>query len=250
MPLNRERPNRGGKPLVSVGIDVGRGASWCFAPAQAVPRRFEAMGLIKRCVFESADERSSHARAWFDSMAFGLVSFERVTVDSSIQVGVRGPTVWVKVEGKGSFLNSGNLKEFAREMLDRGYREFVVDLADCAMMDSTFMGTMASVALRLKEIGHGHLHIVHCGNRSQQLLSGLGLDQIFDIHSDGTGTPECEALEQASRSQTLDSRKKEQTETMLEAHEALCEAAPENIFRFKDVLDFLRQDLHHETPSK
>ena len=62
--------------------------------------------------------------------------------------------MWVKVEGKGSFLNSGNLKEFAREMLDRGYREFVMDLADCAMMDSTFMGTMASVALRLKELGH------------------------------------------------------------------------------------------------
>ena len=183
-------------------------------------------------------------------MGFGLVSFERVTVDSTIQVGVRGPTVWLKVEGKGSFLNSGNLKEFSREMLDRGYREFVVDLADCAMMDSTFMGTMASVALRLKELGRGHLHIVHCGNRSQQLLSGLGLDQIFDMHSDGNGGPECEALQQASRSRTLDSRKKEQTETMLEAHEALCEAAPENVFRFKDVLDFLRQDLRHETSSK
>jgi anti-sigma B factor antagonist len=183
-------------------------------------------------------------------MGFGLVSFERVTVDSSIQVGVRGPTVWVKVEGKGSFLNSGNLKEFAREMLDRGYREFVVDLADCAMMDSTFMGTMASVALRLKELGHGHLHIVHCGNRSQQLLSGLGLDQIFDIHSDGASAPECEALEQATKERSSNSRKMEQTETMLEAHEALCEAAPENIFRFKDVLDFLRQDLHHETSSK
>ncbi len=186
----------------------------------------------------------------FDSMASRLVSFERVTVDSSIQVGVRGPTVWVKVEGKGSFLNSGNLKEFAREMLDRGYREFVVDLAGCAMMDSTFMGTMASVALRLREIGHGHLHIVHCGNRSQQLLSGLGLDQIFDIHNDGARPPECEALEQATREPAHDSQKKERTETMLEAHEALCEAAPENIFRFKDVLDFLRQDLHHETSSK
>lgn len=116
-------------------------------------------------------------------------------MDSSIQVGVSGPTVWVKVEGKGSFLNSGNLKEFAREMLDRGYREFVVDLEDCAMMDSTFMGTMASVALRLKELGHGHLHIVHCGNRSQELLSGLGLDQIFDIRGNGSSPPECGALE-------------------------------------------------------
>lgn len=170
-------------------------------------------------------------------------------MDSSIQVGVRGPTVWVKVEGKGSFLNSGNLKEFAREMLDRGYREFVVDLADCAMMDSTFMGTMASVALRLKELGQGHLHIVHCKDRSQDLLSGLGLDQIFDIHANGARAPEYEALEQTPESRP-EVKKKEQTETMLEAHEALCEAAPENLFRFKDVLDFLRQDLHHEMPSK
>jgi anti-sigma B factor antagonist len=171
-------------------------------------------------------------------------------VESSIQVGVNGPTVWVRVEGKGSFLNSGSLKEFAREMLDRGYREFVMDLADCAMMDSTFMGTMASVALRLKELGRGHLHVIHCGNRSRELLSGLGLDQIFDIHADGTAAaPECEALERASDGLRQD-RKQQQAQTMLEAHEALCEAAPENFFRFKDVLDYLKQDLHHETPSK
>lgn len=171
-------------------------------------------------------------------------------MDSSIQVGVSGPTVWVKVEGRGSFLNSGNLKEFAREMLDRGYREFVVDLAGCAMMDSTFMGTMASIALRLKELGRGHLHIVHCGNRSQELLSGLGLDQIFDIRANGANPPDCGALERTPAVQSTAQRKKHQTETMLAAHEALCEAAPENILRFKDVLDFLRQDLHHETPLK
>ena len=171
-------------------------------------------------------------------------------VESSIQVGVNGPTVWVKVEGKGSFLNSGNLKEFAREMLDRGYREFVVDLADCAMMDSTFMGTMASVALRLKELGRGHLHVVHCRNRSQELLSGLGLDQIFDIHSNGATAPECEVLERGPKDESQENKKQEQAQTMLEAHEALCDAAPENLFRFKDVLDYLKQDLHHETPSK
>jgi anti-sigma B factor antagonist len=170
-------------------------------------------------------------------------------VESSIQVGVNGPTVWVRVEGKGSFLNSGSLKEFAREMLDRGYREFVMDLADCAMMDSTFMGTMASVALRLKELGRGHLHVIHCGNRSRELLSGLGLDQIFDIHGDGSGAPQCKTLERASDGSRED-RKQQQAQTMLEAHEALCEAAPENIFRFKDVLEYLKQDLHHETPSK
>jgi len=109
---------------------------------------------------------------------------------------------------------------------------------------------MASVALRLKELGRGHLHIVHCGNRSQELLSGLGLDQIFDIHDNGARAPECGALERTPEGSSPEARKQEQAETMLEAHEALCEAAPENIFRFKDVLDFLRQDLHRETPSK
>src|SRR5215468_8170224 len=182
-------------------------------------------------------------------MPFGLVSFERVTVESSIQVGVRGPTVWVKVEGKGSFLNSGNLKEFTREMLDRGYREFVVDLANCPMMDSTFMGTMATVALRLKELGQGHLHVVHCGSRCQELLLGLRLDQIFDVRANGASPPECGALELAPRIQSPDDRKREQTQTMLEAHEALSEAAPENILRFKDVLEFLRQDLHQCVPE-
>jgi anti-sigma B factor antagonist len=170
-------------------------------------------------------------------------------VQSSILVGVNGPTVWIKVEGKGSFLNSGNLKEFAREMVDRGYREFVIDLENCAMMDSTFMGTMAGVALRLKELGQGHLHVIHCGDRSRELLSGLGLDQVFSIHVDGATSPECKSF-QRDASAPAAQDKKEQAQTMLEAHEALCQAAPENIFRFKDVLDYLKQDLHHEIVEK
>jgi anti-sigma B factor antagonist len=173
-----------------------------------------------------------------------------ITVDSSIQVGLCGPTVSVKVRGKGSFLNNDNLKEFACGILEHGYREFVVDLADCATMDSRFMGTMAKVALRLKELGHGHFRIVHCGSRNQELLSGLGLDGIFDIDANGGIPPECGTLEQTLARQSPDEQKKKQTETMLEAHEALCEAASENVLRFKGVLDFLRQELHYDTPSK
>jgi anti-anti-sigma regulatory factor len=155
----------------------------------------------------------------------------------------------VRVAGRGNFLNSGSLKEFATEMVNRGYREFIFDLQDCAMMDSTFMGTMAGMALRLKELGQGRLHVVHCGERSRELLSGLGLDQIFDIQANGSDAPECEALKK-SGGQTAAVQKREQAGTMLAAHEALCEAAPENFTRFKDVLEFLKQDLHHESPAK
>src|SRR5438067_12320342 len=102
-------------------------------------------------------------------------------------------------------------------MVDRGYREFVVDLLDCTMMDSTFMGTMAGLALRLKELGQGHLRVVHCGERSRQLLSGLGLDQLFQISIDGSRAPECDAL----APKTL--AKKGQAKEMLAAYDALCE---------------------------
>ncbi|MEP6810627.1 MAG: STAS domain-containing protein [Chthoniobacterales bacterium] len=169
-------------------------------------------------------------------------------MQSSIQVGVNGKAVWVRVEGKGSFLNSGNLKEFAREMVSRGYREFVVDLEDCAMMDSTFMGTMAGVALRLKELGQGHLHVIHCGQRSRELLTGLGLDQIFSIHAKGAAAPEWEVLTSPPAA-TATVQKQQQAQQMLDAHEALCEAAPENFSRFKDVLEYLKQDLQQE-PAK
>lgn len=169
-------------------------------------------------------------------------------MQSSIQVGVNGQAVWVKVEGKGNFLNSGNLKEFAREMIQRGYREFVVDLEHCVMMDSTFMGTMAGVALQLKELGHGHLHVVHCGERSRDLLTGLGLDQIFNIHANGTAAPQCEILNGAAPEPSL--QKQQQAQQMLDAHEALCQAAPENFSRFKDVLDYLKQDLQQAPVAK
>jgi len=120
------------------------------------------------------------------------------------------------------------------------------------MMDSTFMGTMAGMALRLKELGQGHLRVIHCGERSQELLSGLGLDQIFDIQANGAAAPECEELTQSNGNppETSPDAKRKQAGTMLEAHEALCEAAPENLTRFKDVLEYLKHDLQQESPAK
>ena len=136
-------------------------------------------------------------------------------------------------------------------MVNRGYREFIIDLRNCVMMDSTFMGTLAGVALRLKELGNGHLHVVHCGARSRELLSGLGLDQIFSIHGEEmSAAPECNDLNGEPAAPSSADQKREQAQTMLEAHEALCRAAPENLTRFKDVLDYLKQDLHQKTAAK
>lgn len=163
-----------------------------------------------------------------------------MNVQPSILVGTASRTVWVRVEGKGSFLNSTGLKEFAKEMINRGFREFAVDLKNCTVMDSTFMGTLAGIALRLRELGQGNLRVTNLNERNSDLLSNLGLDQLFLIEArDSAPTAATQtALETAAPDKTT------QAQTMLEAHEACVEANEANAAKFKDVLEYLKQDLH------
>jgi anti-anti-sigma factor len=158
----------------------------------------------------------------------------------AILVGTLDRTVCVRVEGKGSFLNSTGLKEFAKEMTNRGFREFVVDLRNCPLMDSTFMGTLTGVALRLRELGQGALRVVNLNERNRDLLCNLGLDQLMTLDRDGT----LKGVNAAKLELPVDPvDKHSRAETMLEAHQDLVNANPANEAKFKDVLEYLRQDL-------
>ena len=106
-------------------------------------------------------------------------------------------------------------------------------------MDSTFMGTLASIAIKLgTEAGSG-LHVVNPNERNQDLLCNLGLDQLLKIESSAAPV----SLQETTTLEGAAAGKLEQARVMLEAHEAVVEANPVNEARFKDVLDFLRQDV-------
>lgn len=167
-----------------------------------------------------------------------------MSTTSSVLVGCIDRTVWVKVEGRGTFQNSAGLKEFVKQMIQRGFRDFVVDLSGCEQMDSTFMGTLAGVALRLREIGQGALRAVNVNDRNTGLLSSLGLDQLFTVEpasGGGEEVPDESRLKEAVATKTgAEAQKK----MVLEAHEALVEAEAANAVKFKDVLDYMRQELN------
>ena len=165
-----------------------------------------------------------------------------MTTPSSILVGTAQRTVWVRVEGKGSFLNSTGLKEFSKEMMNRGYREFVIDLRNCPVMDSTFMGTLASVGLGLRNFGQGELRLINLNERNRDLLMNLGLNQLLTIVHPAVPAP-AEPVQQEALDDTRADRLTEK-QTMLEAHEACVEVDGANAAKFKDVIDFLKQDLH------
>lgn len=180
--------------------------------------------------------------------ANGYLSPNKVEVNPtpSILVGCSQKVVCIRVQGKGSFQNSTGIKDFAAAMILRGHRDFVVDLEGCPVMDSTFMGTLAGVAQRLLRLGQGGLHIIHANERNTDLLEGLGLDQIVSMEGkDGLIAEECR-LETQEQLPAAPTDKRSTTETMIAAHQALVDADPDNLCKFKDVLDYLKQDLRRE----
>jgi len=141
--------------------------------------------------------------------------------------------VWIRVEGRGTFQNSAGLKQFAAEMQKRGHRDFIVDLVDCELMDSTFLGTLAGLALGLGE--NGKMTVVRPNARNRGVMENLGLDRIFTV-SDHVPEPLPGQMQRAESGALQPARR----ETIVEAHENLVAASPENAIRFKDVLEFLQ----------
>jgi anti-anti-sigma regulatory factor len=155
---------------------------------------------------------------------------------------------FVKVVGRGSFQNSGCLKVFYQQLLKEGVMRFVVDLDACTYLDSTFLGILLGLGLKLKEAGNGLLHILNANPRNLELLRNLGLDRLINIQGasgNGSGPGSLNGVEQGHLEEMpcpVPTRA-EAAPTILEAHENLMEFDPRNVPKFKDVVEFLREDL-------
>jgi anti-anti-sigma factor len=161
-----------------------------------------------------------------------------VTSPVTVKVACFDREVWIRVEGRGNFQGSGSLKKFVHAMIQRGYREFIIDLGACEHMDSTFMGTLTGISQNLRELGQGSLRTLNVSPRNVELLENLGLNFLFSVEPLGAElkTP----AEQGAELMVLPAEIGCEKELVLAAHEALVAANPLNAARFKDVLDYLR----------
>ncbi len=156
--------------------------------------------------------------------------------------------VWIRVQGKGSFQNSPQLRECVDRMILAGERRFVVDLADCSVMDSTFMGTLTGVSRGLRAYDGARLDVLNANTRNVQLIRSLGLDHVFDLDTDGKMWSEerravASHFKNAESLAPLQLNKREQTEFILRAHEELTGADASNAPRFEDVIKYLKKEL-------
>jgi anti-anti-sigma regulatory factor len=163
---------------------------------------------------------------------------------STIFAGFLRHVVWIRIECKGSVDCSHDLRQFIELMVSQGRPKMVIDLDHCPGMDSTFMGTLAGIALRLRQVPGGSLDILNPGERNLQSLRELGLDHILSVDCTGTlWLSERQMMNDATSEpvQVPPADEKARHATMTEAHETLCQVNSENIPRFRDVLELLKE---------
>lgn len=107
------------------------------------------------------------------------------------------------------------------------------------------MGTMLGISKQVAAIESGLLDVVNANARNIQLLKNLGLTSMISLDEQGERwRQERDQVGQqlsAADSEALD--KQATAAVMLEAHEALADAQPENVARFQDVIHYLKEDL-------
>lgn len=163
-----------------------------------------------------------------------------------IVVGIFPGFSWIRCEGKGSFVNSPDVKSFGDERIAAGEKCLVVDLAACQGMDSTFMGTLAGLAARISAKSGGVLQVADAGERNRQSLEDLGLDFMMEINpasADWRGQAEdvrasLKPVGKQGMLPTLD-----RARHVLEAHKTLSDLNETNAREFETVVQTLEQQV-------
>ncbi len=151
--------------------------------------------------------------------------------------------VAVRIQGRANFQNSHCLEDFVQEMIKQGKIRFVIDFKECVSMDSTFLGVLAGLALKLrKNQPTGSLVLARPAERNLALIRSLGLhrlatiDETMEVNgANGKVLNNCTTQDELTSARHV-----------LAAHENLVAADETNQAKFQDVLTFLKQRVEQK----
>ena len=176
-----------------------------------------------------------------------------IETTKGISVSSAKHAVFVRVVGRGTFQNGQPLRRYSVERIEQGCGEFFVDLAKCDGMDSTFLGVLAGIGLRLQQNGRtGKLHVINVSARNMELLQTLGLDRLFGVDEPAAELGDAQPPADTEFKRLPDTdvsaltkplNKNDTADLMLEAHDNLVRADQRNAPRFRDLRKFLRESV-------
>lgn len=153
---------------------------------------------------------------------------------------------FVKVCGRGTFLNSHPIKNWLLARVQEGYHDIIIDLSNCKSMDSTFMGAVTGLSLRMKRLGRAPATLANISAHNRRLLETLGLDRFLRLEEkfeiDISIAWELLPIESLDKLST--------TKHMLESHEQIMDTGTIAEKQFKTVHELLKEDLKKQLKKK
>ena len=158
--------------------------------------------------------------------------------ESNFQVHIGQKKDFLRVFQKASYLNCGPLRKFFEDRLKAGQLNFVIDFQECLSVDSTFLGILVGVAVKLRKTeGSGILTLINLRDRNLETVKNLGIhkiceissmqvsgvDQLENLHSGGNGVKAC-------------------SDTIYDAHKTLMQLNEKNLKMFSDVVNYLEHN--------
>ncbi len=154
----------------------------------------------------------------------------------------------IRITGRANFQNGADFKATVLELWQRGVGRFILDLTQCQLMDSTFLGVMAGLGLRFSKeknaSGYARIELLNPSARVADLFDNLGILHLFSV----VASPEAPVSDSTKLSPVpattpSPADRKSTTRLCLEAHKLLMDLNAENVGKFKDVTRFLEEDL-------
>ena len=163
-----------------------------------------------------------------------------------LMVAVCDQTGFFRLCGRATAKESGAFKEAAEGLRGQGLRHLVLDLSCCECMDSTFIGVLAGLSRRLTAdpAGQGRVELVNLAPLVRQQLDNLYVLDLF-VLTESAAVPGAGYEHLAARP----TNKAELCRLMLDAHQTLMAVNPANVPRFRQVTEFLEQDLRRSDPG-
>jgi anti-anti-sigma regulatory factor len=150
----------------------------------------------------------------------------------------------VKITGRANFNASLDFRSLVNELSRKGCAYFLLDLTECVMMDSTFLGVLASIGLKMKGPQTDQmpkaLELYRPNEHVAESLETLGVMHLFQIRIEPVNLADKPALCEVTPGTPTSL---EITRNCLEAHKLLMELDPANVDRFKDVTAYMQQKL-------
>jgi anti-anti-sigma regulatory factor len=148
----------------------------------------------------------------------------------------------IRVVGRANFACSPGFKRAVDELIAAHPQRLVMDLEQCQLMDSTFLGVLSGGAERfVHEVpGDSHIELSNANERVTGLIENLGVSQLFRQSAGELVLP---TDVRAKRLDLQHVTKIQLKETSLAAHEELMHLNAANRVKFAELTRTLREDL-------